>query len=53
MFSIAHNTFFVIVYGLATSFDLQCRSSSGKLYKNMNVNSTPSTVFTVYIYVLV
>lgn len=50
MFTVAHNTFFVIVYGLATSFDLQYGSSSGKLYKNMNVvDSTLSTVFTVYI----
>ena len=49
MFTIAHNTFFVIFYGLATSFDLQYGLSSGKLYKNMNVNSTLSKVFTVYI----
>jgi len=49
MFTIAHNTFFVIVYGLASSFDLQYGPSSGKLYKNMNVNITLSKVFTVYI----
>jgi len=53
MFTIAHNTLFVIVCGLATSFDLQYPSSSGQLYKNMNESSTLSTVFTVYIYVLV
>ena len=53
MFTIAQNTFFVIFYGLATSFDFQKGSSSGKLYKNMNVNSTLSTLFTVYIYVLI
>ena len=53
MFTIAHNTFFVIVYGLATSFNLQYGPSSGKLYKNLNVNSTLSTVFNVYVYVLV
>jgi hypothetical protein len=53
MFTIAHNTLFVIVYGLGTSFDLKYGSSSGQLYKNMNVNSIISAVFTVYIYVLV
>jgi hypothetical protein len=54
MFTIAHNIFFVIVYGLATIFDQQYGLSSGKLYNNMNVvNSTLSTLFAVYIYVLV
>jgi hypothetical protein len=37
MLSVTHSTLFVIVYCLAPSFDLMYRSSSGPLYKKMNV----------------
>jgi hypothetical protein len=36
-FSNTHNTLLAIGYSLATSFDLVHRSSSGQLYKNMNI----------------
>lgn len=44
MFPVMHNTLFVIVYCMATSFDFQCRSSSSQLYKNMNINISYLTV---------
>jgi hypothetical protein len=36
-FSATHNTILAMGYCLATSFDLVYRSSSGQLYKNMNI----------------
>ena len=36
--SCTHNMLLEIVYGLSTSFDFVCRSSSGQLYKIKNIN---------------
>ena len=38
VFPVSLSALLAIVFGLATSFDLKYRSSSGQLYKNMNVS---------------